>query len=88
MNRSTFLALVSVAAIFVIAGTPKAKAQISVNIGVEPACPYGYYDYAPYRCAPYGYAPLMATTARNGFMAVLSLAWVPGSMEQMSSAAM
>src|SRR5258708_11911804 len=21
----------------------------------EPACPYGYYDFAPYDCAPYGY---------------------------------
>ena len=32
-----------------------AKAQISVSIGVEPSCPYGYYDYAPYRCSPNGY---------------------------------
>jgi hypothetical protein len=32
-----------------------APAQISVGIGVAPACPYGYYDYAPYNCAPYGY---------------------------------
>jgi hypothetical protein len=32
-----------------------APAQISVNIGVAPACPYGYYDYAPYSCSPYGY---------------------------------
>jgi hypothetical protein len=32
-----------------------AKAQISVSIGAAPACPYGYYDYSPYRCAPYGY---------------------------------
>src|ERR1700757_1268997 len=30
-------------------------AQVSINIGPEPACPYGYYDYAPYDCAPYGY---------------------------------
>ena len=55
MNKSTFLALVAVAAVFIAAGTPRAKAQISVNIGVEPACPYGYYDYTPYSCAPYGY---------------------------------
>jgi hypothetical protein len=33
----------------------KAEAQINIGIGVEPACPYGYYGYAPYRCAPYGY---------------------------------
>lgn len=32
----------------------KAEAQVSISIG-EPACPYGYYGYAPYRCAPYGY---------------------------------
>ena len=32
-----------------------ATAQVSINIGPEPACPYGYYDYAPYNCAPYGY---------------------------------
>ena len=30
-------------------------AQISVNIGPAPVCPYGYYDYAPYNCSPYGY---------------------------------
>ena len=29
--------------------------QVSINIGTEPAFPYGYYDYAPYSCAPYGY---------------------------------
>jgi hypothetical protein len=36
---------------------PKAEAQVSfgVNIGAAPVCPYGYYDYAPYSCAPYGY---------------------------------
>src|SRR6202140_3667040 len=32
-----------------------ATAQVSVNIGAEPGCPYGYYDVAPYNCAPYGY---------------------------------
>jgi hypothetical protein len=30
-------------------------AQIAVGIGVEPGCPYGYFDYPPYDCAPYGY---------------------------------
>ena len=25
------------------------------KIGVAPVCPYGYFDYAPYDCAPYGY---------------------------------
>jgi hypothetical protein len=32
-----------------------AAAQVSINIGLEPVCPYGYYDFAPYNCAPYGY---------------------------------
>lgn len=36
---------------------PRAQAQlnIQVNIGPQPVCPYGYFDYAPYRCAPFGY---------------------------------
>jgi len=36
---------------------PKIEAQVSVgvNIGAAPDCPYGYYDYAPYACSPYGY---------------------------------
>src|SRR5882762_872836 len=24
-------------------------------VGPPPACVYGYYDYSPYACAPYGY---------------------------------
>jgi hypothetical protein len=32
-----------------------APAQIVVGIGAAPGCPYGYFDYAPYDCAPYGY---------------------------------
>jgi hypothetical protein len=43
------------AAAGVTAGVPAAKAQISVNIGPAPDCPYGYYDVAPYGCAPAGY---------------------------------
>jgi hypothetical protein len=38
------------------------QAQVSVGVGVgpgywagPPACAYGYYDYAPYACAPYGF---------------------------------
>ena len=26
-----------------------------VYVGPPPACPYGYYPYYPYACAPYGY---------------------------------
>ena len=28
---------------------------VGVNLGPEPYCPYGYFDYAPYDCAPFGY---------------------------------
>ncbi len=36
---------------------PRARTQvhIGVGIGIEPVCPYGYFDYPPYDCAPYGY---------------------------------
>jgi hypothetical protein len=51
--------LLSGAAIFVsMALMPKANAQISVGIdlgGPPPVCQWGYYDYAPYSCAPAGY---------------------------------
>jgi NADH:flavin oxidoreductase / NADH oxidase family len=36
-------------------GATPAPAQVSISIGAAPVCPYGYYDYAPYRCSPYGY---------------------------------
>jgi hypothetical protein len=39
------------------ATTPTAAAQVAigVEIGVPPVCEYGYYDYEPYACAPYGF---------------------------------
>src|SRR5579863_9270606 len=45
-------------ALLIFAPTAQAPAQISVGIGVggpAPVCPYGYFDYPPYDCAPYGY---------------------------------
>jgi hypothetical protein len=36
-----------------IATAPRAAAQ--AEAGVAPDCPYGYYDVAPYNCAPPGY---------------------------------
>jgi hypothetical protein len=38
-----------------IALLPVADAQVAISIGVAPECPYGYYDEAPYGCAPSGY---------------------------------
>ena len=55
MRGLTFVLLAAVAGIGLTASTPKAEAQVSVGIGVAPDCPYGYYDVAPYSCAPAGY---------------------------------
>ena len=55
MRGFTFLVLAGVAGIGFVAISPKADAQVSVEIGLAPECPYGYYDVAPYRCAPSGY---------------------------------
>ena len=51
------LALTAVAVATLGAATTVAPSQVSVGIGigVAPVCPYGYFDYAPYDCAPYGY---------------------------------
>jgi hypothetical protein len=57
MSRLKCLALAAVAGICLMVATPKTEAQVSVavNVGPAPDCPYGYYDTAPYGCAPYGY---------------------------------
>jgi hypothetical protein len=55
MRGLRYLMLGAVAATCVAATAPRAEAQVSVNIGVAPECPYGYYDVAPYNCAPSGY---------------------------------
>jgi hypothetical protein len=51
--------LLSAAALVLsLAFLPTAKAQVSIGInvgGAPPGCAYGYYDYAPYSCAPAGY---------------------------------
>jgi hypothetical protein len=55
MNRFKYLVLAAVGGICFTLAAPKAQAQVTVNIGPAPVCPYGYFDYAPYACAPYGY---------------------------------
>ena len=55
MRGFTFLVFAGIAGIGFMASTPKAEAQVSINVGVAPECPYGYYDAAPYACAPSGY---------------------------------
>ena len=47
---------VPVFALVCLAGSnTRAAAQINISIGMAPVCPYGYYNYAPYQCAPFGY---------------------------------
>ena len=55
MRGLRFLLLASVAALLFTVTAPKASAQVAVSVGIEPACPYGYYDAAPYGCAPAGF---------------------------------
>ena len=57
MHKSTFPLALIVAVSSFMAIPPRAQAQVSVgvDVGVAPACPYGYYDVAPYSCAPPGY---------------------------------
>jgi hypothetical protein len=55
MNRFKSLALSTVAGACFAMASSQAAAQVSVDIGAEPECPYGYYDYEPYGCAPSGY---------------------------------
>src|SRR6202453_4120998 len=60
MNRLKCLALSAVAGICLTAAAftvtaPKLDAQVAVEVGAAPVCPYGYYDVPPYACAPYGY---------------------------------
>jgi hypothetical protein len=56
MHRIKLLAATAVAGFFLLLTSPKtSEAQVSVNIGVAPSCPYGYYEAPPYACAPYGY---------------------------------
>jgi hypothetical protein len=55
MRGFSFIVLAAVAVICLMATTQTAQAQVGVEIGVAPVCPYGYYDVAPYHCAPYGY---------------------------------
>jgi len=50
-----WLALIAVLGMAFAVAAPGAAAQIAVQVGPPPACPYGYYDVPPYDCAPYGY---------------------------------
>ena len=56
LQRGWKALLCTAAFLTLVAGVPKANAQVSINIGgPPPVCSYGYYDYAPYSCAPVGF---------------------------------
>jgi hypothetical protein len=57
MKRLRLFSLAAVATVFLALAAPSARAQVSfgIQIGSPPVCPYGYFDYAPYNCAPFGY---------------------------------
>ena len=50
-----FLVLAVILGIGLTATNARAEGQVGISVGVAPDCPYGYYDYPPYDCAPYGY---------------------------------
>jgi hypothetical protein len=55
MSRFSYLALPCLIYFCLTSASARGQVHIGVNIGPEPVCPYGYFDYAPYNCAPYGY---------------------------------
>src|SRR6516225_7028235 len=64
MRYLKYIVLLGILA-FVCAGTSQAQVRVGIGFGVgpvygpvygpAPVCAYGYYDYYPYACAPYGY---------------------------------
>jgi hypothetical protein len=55
MRIFTILPFAAAAAFALLVSAPTSQAQVEVNIGAAPDCPYGYYDVPPYACAPAGY---------------------------------
>src|ERR1700722_13371522 len=60
MKYLKYLALLAVC-VFAAAAPSQAQVGVGVEVGPVyggysgPVCRYGYYGYAPYACAPYGY---------------------------------
>jgi hypothetical protein len=52
-----FAAIAAVGTLLLAAAPSRANAQVNIMIGIgaAPVCPYGYFNYAPYSCAPFGY---------------------------------
>ena len=80
MGGLRVLLLTIVTGIALTAIAPSAGAQVSVEIGAAPDCPYGYYDVPPYACAPAGYY------GPEWFNDGSSLALAPGFMDPVNFA--
>lgn len=52
--RSRIVAWLTGVMLLSCTAAPSVAAQVSKQ-GAEPKCPYGYFDFSPYDCAPYGY---------------------------------
>jgi hypothetical protein len=56
-NWRLLSAIAAVSAFLLTVAPSQANAQLNITIGIgaAPVCPYGYFNYAPYPCAPFGY---------------------------------
>lgn len=80
--RFSFVIALAAVALGGTAAASRAGPVISINIGVEPACPYGYYDY------PRMPVRRMATTVPSGSPVECSSALAHGSTAQVTFTAM
>jgi hypothetical protein len=55
MAKLTLPAVIALAAFSLSAAALKPAVPAAFEADAAPECPYGYYDHAPYACAPYGY---------------------------------
>jgi hypothetical protein len=55
MTKFKLFAVFAAAALLSAGTVAPAQVSVGIGIGAAPVCPYGYFDYAPYDCAPYGY---------------------------------
>jgi hypothetical protein len=55
MRTLKYVGLLTVVVGLLFAAGSSAPAQVAVQIGAAPVCPYGYYEAPPYNCAPDGY---------------------------------
>ncbi len=55
MSRIRYFLILASALLLLGCGPYHAQVGVGMAYAGPPVCPYGYYDWAPYNCAPYGY---------------------------------